>query len=157
MVGFNFAPSGWLNCDGSLQPISEYETLFNLIGTTYGGDGQSTFAMPDLRGRIPLHFGNSTIIGEMAGTETVTLTSSQMATHNHALIAVQTTGNLPGPASNLLAEPQVIDIYSGFPSNIILNPQTVTLTGGNQPHENMQPFLCIRFIISPFGIFPSQT
>lgn len=158
MFGGNFAPAGWAFCDGSLQAISENETLFNLIGTTYGGDGQSTFALPDLRGRVPIHFGSGFILAETGGVEDVTLTVSQVPAHSHPLLATANnagTANAPGSvlAQNTTYEPYISP--SSFPANTPLFPGSVAAVGGSQPHTNMQPFLCVSFIISLFGIFPS--
>ena len=164
MFAGNFAPVGWMFCQGQLLPISEEETLFNLIGTTYGGDGQSTFALPDLRGRVPLHMGNppsggSFVIGENGGVETVTLTQQQIPQHTHALQASNAVANAATPQSNLTGQ-AAAKLYHVLPPStgpVFLNPQSVTSTGGSQPHQNMQPYLCVSFIISLFGIFPSQT
>ena len=153
----NFAPAGWMFCEGQLLPISEYETLFNLIGTTYGGDGQSSFALPDLRGRLPLHFGNGFTLAETGGVETVTLTVSQMPAHSHPVLASSGPGNQVSPAGSLTATSAGVQIYvEDVPdSNFVVN--AVASVGGSQPHDNMQPYLCLDFIISLFGIFPSQT
>jgi microcystin-dependent protein len=156
----NFAPAGWMFCEGQLLPISENETLFNLIGTTYGGDGQSTFALPDLRGRIPLHQGNGFILAETGGVEEVTLTQSQIPSHSHALLAGTNPASTaaPGPAV-LPAATQLATItpYGTDNPPAVLHPQAVSQVGGSQPHTNFQPYLCVDFIISLFGIFPSQT
>lgn len=157
MFAGNFAPAGWMFCEGQLLPISENETLFQLIGTTYGGDGQSTFALPELRGRIPLHQGNGFILAETGGAETVTLTVNQIAAHSHPLVASSGLGNDPNPAANVLAESSVASLYqSGAPSTAMA-AQSVSSVGGSQPHENFQPYLCVNYIISLFGIFPSPT
>ena len=155
----NFAPAGWMFCEGQLLPISEYETLFNLIGTTYGGDGQSTFALPDLRGRIPLHFGNGFPLAETGGVETVTLTVSQIPAHAHAELATASTATTTAPKDAVpAAPPDVNTLPFGTDTPIIpLHPSSLTSTGGSQPHTNFQPYLCVDFIISLFGIFPSQT
>jgi microcystin-dependent protein len=161
MFGGTFAPAGWKFCDGSQMAISENETLFQLIGTTYGGDGQETFNLPDLRGRVPVHAGTfqgtSFLNGEFAGVETVTLNTQQMTRHNHAFGAstAGATGN--SPVGSLLAESVVLNIYEEAQTNAPLNTASIGPAGGNQPHENMQPFLCISFIISLYGVFPSQT
>lgn len=155
----NFAPVGWLLCNGALLPISEYETLFNLIGTTYGGDGQSTFAVPDLQGRMPLHQGSSHVMGESAGTETVTLTSAQIPAHSHGLSGSAALASTTSPAGGLpasLAEVTTFAYGSDQPLTT-LHPQSVSFAGGNQPHENMSPYLALTFIISAFGIYPSPT
>jgi microcystin-dependent protein len=163
MFAGNFAPNGWLFCQGQTLPISEYDALFNLIGTTYGGDGQSTFNVPNLASRLPVHMGsaqsgNTYQIGEQSGVETVTLTTQQIPNHTHALTAndsqpgnqVSPAGALPGISFN------VVPFINNSPS-ANFNASAITPAGGSQPHENMQPFLCINFIISLFGIFPSQT
>jgi microcystin-dependent protein len=156
MFAGNFAPAGWMFCEGQLLPISEFETLFNLIGTTYGGDGQSTFALPDLRGRIPLHFGNGFTLAETGGVETVTLTVSQIPAHTHPMLASADPGNLQSPQGNVTGD-VANKIYRAGAANIVMNPNAVGATGGSQPHNNFQPYLCVDFIISLFGIFPSQT
>jgi microcystin-dependent protein len=153
----NFAPAGWMFCEGQLLPISEYETLFNLIGTTYGGDGQATFGLPDLRGRIPLHQGNGFTLAETGGVETVTLTTQQMPQHNHALLATNLAGTQVNPGGNILGNSQGPQPYIQENPDGNLNAQALTLAGGSQPHNNFQPYLCVDFIISLFGIFPSQT
>ena len=157
MFAGNFAPAGWMFCEGQLLPISENETLFNLIGTTYGGDGQSTFALPDLRGRVPLHMGNGSTLAETGGVEEVTLTAQQMPAHSHPLTAASVTGDQvsPGgslPASSFNVTPYINDVPTGN-----MNAAAISSTGGSQPHNNFQPYLCVDFIISLFGIFPSQT
>ncbi|HYX30194.1 MAG TPA: tail fiber protein [Pyrinomonadaceae bacterium] len=158
MFAGNFAPAGWMFCEGQLLPISEYETLFNLIGTTYGGDGQSTFALPDLRGRIPIHQGNGFTLAETGGVETVTLTVSQIPAHSHAFLGSTATPNTTNPGTSVLAQPAG-NIYNSQPNPNLaaMAPQSITATGGSQPHDNFQPYLCVDFIISLFGIFPSQT
>ena len=157
MFAGNFAPAGWAMCEGQLLPISENETLFNLIGTTYGGDGQSTFALPDLRGRLPMHFGNSFVLAETGGVETVNLTISQIPAHAHPFLASTDPANSPNPGAHVLAETATTTPYFAGPPAVSLAPQSVTNTGGSQPHDNMQPYLCVNYIISLFGIFPSPT
>jgi microcystin-dependent protein len=156
MFAGNFAPAGWMFCEGQLLPISENETLFNLIGTTYGGDGQSTFALPDLRGRVPMHFGNGFTLAETGGVETVTLTSSQIPVHTHPMLASNDIPAASSPANNVIGHAAAKPFRAGTPS-VTLNPASVAGTGGSQPHNNFQPYLCVDFIISLFGIFPSQT
>jgi microcystin-dependent protein len=156
MFAGNFAPAGWMFCEGQLLPISQYETLFNLIGTTYGGDGQSTFALPDQRGRIPLHFGNGFTLAENGGVETVTLTVAQIPAHTHAMLASNDVPTQSTPAAQVSGQ-AAAKIYRAGTASIALNPNAVGSTGGSQPHNNFQPYLCIDFIISLFGIFPSQT
>jgi microcystin-dependent protein len=157
MFAGNFAPAGWMFCEGQLLPISENETLFQLIGTTYGGDGESTFALPDLRGRIPLHQGNGFILAETGGAEEITLTVNQIPAHSHPAIASTDPAGQGNPANQVLgnsqgAQPYIEDVPQGA-----MSPQSVTSTGGSQPHTNFQPYLCVDFIISLFGIFPSPT
>lgn len=157
MFGGNFAPAGWMFCEGQLLPISENETLFQLIGTTYGGDGQSTFALPDLRGRIPIHQGNGFVLAETGGAEEITLTVNQIAAHSHPLLASNAVSNDPNPAGNTLAESSIVSMYQAAAPNAPMAPQAMSPTGGSQPHTNFQPYLCVDFIISLFGIFPSPT
>jgi microcystin-dependent protein len=157
MFAGNFAPAGWMFCEGQLLPISENETLFNLIGTTYGGDGQSTFALPDLRGRIPLHQGNSFILAETGGSEEITLPVSQIPAHSHQLLGTSNPGQESQPDGKVLARNTGIDSYLQDSGQTALNPSSITSTGGSQPHTNFQPYLCIDFIISLFGIFPTPT
>jgi microcystin-dependent protein len=156
MFAGNFAPAGWMFCEGQLLPISEYETLFQLIGTTYGGDGQSTFALPDLRGRIPIHQGNGFILAETGGVETVTLTVSQIPAHSHPMLASTNFGNTAQPNNLILGASSTFDLYIDSPASNAMAP-AVGPTGGSQPHDNFQPYLCVDFIISLFGLFPSPT
>lgn len=157
MFAGNFAPAGWMFCDGQLVPISEYETLFNLIGTTYGGDGQSTYALPDLRGRIPFHFGNGFTIGERGGVETVTLTSAQIPSHSHPLLANSQTATDALPTPSSVPSSPSVQMYASRTPFQAMAPAAVSSVGGNQPHENRPPYLAVSFIISMFGIFPSQS
>lgn len=157
MFGGNFAPAGWMFCEGQLLPISENETLFQLIGTTYGGDGENTFALPDLRGRIPIHQGNGFILAETGGAEEITLTVSQIPAHTHSLLASNANGGTTLPENNLHAKSTSNEPYSPFDANVPLRPTSISLVGGSQPHTNFQPYLCVSFIISLFGIFPSPT
>lgn len=165
MFGFGRVPTGWQACDGSLLAISEYETLFALVGTTYGGDGQTTFAVPDLRGRVPIHQGTGPglspyVIGEIAGTETVTLVAGQMPAHTHAVQATSaaattaTPGNtvMPGAVSGDTMYATDITGLTGIPTS----PQSVGPDGGTQPHENCMPTLTVQYCIAWAGIFPSQ-
>ena len=157
MFAGNFAPAGWMFCEGQLLPISENETLFQLLGTTYGGDGQSTFALPDLRGRIPLHQGNGFILAETGGAEEITLTVSQIPAHSHAFLATTTAASTPNVAGALPAKGLLSELYWGDVPDVNLAPGAVGSTGGSQPHTNFQPYLCVDFIISLFGLFPSAT
>jgi microcystin-dependent protein len=160
MFAGSFAPAGWQFCDGSILPISENEVLFQLIGTTYGGDGESTFAVPNLCGRLPVHMGTGPSgttyqIGEMAGVEDVTLTVQQIPPHTHPMMGSANTATGPTPAGQVYA---AADIYSAPASSPInMSPQSITPEGGSQPHSNIQPYLVVSYIISLFGIFPSQT
>ena len=156
MFGGSFPPNGWAFCDGSLIPISENDTLFNLIGTTYGGDGQSTFALPDLRGRLPIHRSGSIAQGQSGGVETVTLTVQQLPVHTHAFLGTSNQGGSTNPPANVVAQIPGGNAYIQDVASVALNPQSMLSTGGSQPHENLQPFLCISFIISLYGIYPTQ-
>jgi microcystin-dependent protein len=156
MFAGNFAPAGWMFCEGQLLPISEYETLFQLIGTTYGGDGQSTFALPDLQGRLPIHQGNGFVLAETGGAEEITLTTNQIPAHTHTPMAQSATGTQAGPGGGVWAASS-LRLFNEFNPASLVSPQSILPTGGSQPHTNFQPYLCISFIISLFGIFPSQT
>lgn len=156
MFAGNFAPAGWMFCGGQLLPIAEYETLFQLIGTTYGGDGQSNFGLPDLRGRLPVHMGNGFTLAQTGGVEDSVLTVNQIPVHSHAFIADSRPASTAQPAGATVAEAQA-DLYTVPGSQGSMNAQSVTPAGGSLPHTNMQPYLCVDFIISLFGIFPSPT
>ena len=152
------APRGWAPCHGQLLSITENQPLFSLLGTTYGGDGQETFALPDLRGRLPMHFGNEFILAETGGVEEVTLTVQQTPAHTHPMLASQNTGTGSNPGGNVLDQMSgAILMYKAQPATAALSPKAVGGTGGSQPHTNFQPYLCINFIISLFGIFPTQS
>ncbi len=157
MFAGNFAPVGWMFCEGQLLPISENETLFQLIGTTYGGDGQQTFALPDLRGRVPVHQGNGFILAETGGAEEITLTGNQIPAHSHALFASTNIATQSSPAGNVVAQSTAADLYVEDTATASLHPTAIAPSGGSQPHTNLQPYLCFNFIISLFGIFPSPT
>ena len=159
MFAGNFPPVGWMFCEGQLLPISENETLFQLIGTTYGGDGESTFALPDLRGRLPLHQGNGFILAETGGVEEVTLTTQQIPIHTHALLGSTANASSADTAGNVGARVTVAAVFPYGTDNPPqpLSPLAIGSVGGSQPHNNFQPYLCINFIISLFGIFPSPT
>ncbi len=157
MFAGNFAPAGWMFCEGQLLPISEYETLFNLIGTTYGGDGQSTFALPDLRGRLPIHQGGGFILAENGGVEEVTLTTSQIPSHTHAMLGSGDIANSPNPGASVIARSGQVNMLFNGNTAAQMSASSVTSDGGSQPHSNFQPYLCVDFIISLFGVFPSQT
>jgi microcystin-dependent protein len=157
MFAGNFAPAGWMFCEGQLLPISENETLFQLIGTTYGGDGESTFALPDLRGRIPIHQGNGFILAETGGAEEITLTVQQIPAHTHAFLASTAGATSNDPAGAVCAQSGQRAIYTEDTTTTNLAPTAISPVGGSQPHTNFQPYLCVDFIISLFGIFPSPT
>lgn len=159
MFAGSFAPAGWMFCDGALLPISENDALFTLLGTMYGGDGQETFGLPNLQSRVPIHKGQGPglstnyIQGESAGVESVSLTLQQIPIHTHALLASNTTGTSKDPVGNTPAVSEG-DVYVGGSSSNPLSAQAITPAGGSQPHDNLQPYLTISFIISLFGIFP---
>lgn len=159
IVGFNFAPPGWELCQGQLLPISQFDALYNLIGTTYGGDGVSTFALPDLRGRVPMHQGSSYVQGQSGGSETVTLQTAHLPSHSHLPLADGTGANSPSPVGavwgNAGGNGTPYSDQTGA-ANAPMSSQAVGVAGGGQPHENMLPFLCVNFIIAVFGIYPSQ-
>ena len=159
MFGGNFAPAGWRTCDGQLLPISENETLFQLIGTTYGGDGQSTFALPDLRGRVPVHMAAGHILAQTFGVESVTLTTAQIPSHQHAMNASLAISSLTGPSGSMVADSSLAGAKIYTPTSLAsatLSPGALGGAGGDQPHDNLMPYLCVNFIISLFGIYPSQ-
>ena len=156
MFAGSFAPAGWAFCDGQLLPISENDALFALIGTTYGGDGQETFALPELRGRSPIHQGNNHVLAESGGTETVTLTVNQAAAHIHPQTATSASATDTTPTGKVFAA-STTDLYVPTGPYVPLAPAAVGPSGGSQPHDNRQPYLTVSFIISLFGIFPSQS
>src|SRR5689334_3736781 len=156
MFGGNFPPNGWAFCNGALIPISENDALFNLIGTTYGGDGQETFALPNLQSRVPVHVGPGFALGQSGGTESVTLTVSQIPSHSHVPLCNSANGGPAGPAAGFGAQNSQNLYSTDAPSLAMLNG-VLGSTGGSQPHDNMIPFLAINFILSLFGVFPSQT
>jgi microcystin-dependent protein len=157
MFAGNFAPAGWMFCEGELLPISENETLFSLIGTTYGGDGQSTFALPDLRGRVPIHMGSSYTLAETGGVESITLTVSQIPVHSHPLLASALPATDSSPQGHVLAQTRATYLYKIDSPSTPMSANAIASAGGSQPHDNFQPYLCVNFIISLFGVFPSQT
>jgi microcystin-dependent protein len=155
IFGGNFAPVGWLLCQGQLLPISQYDVLFNLIGTTYGGDGQNTFALPDLSSRIPYHQGSGYVLGQTGGVEQVTLTQQQIPVHTHTANANTPNANQPGPAGNVWGAGTLSGYSASQSANVTMNASALLSAGGSQPHENMPPFLCLNFIIATEGIYPS--
>jgi microcystin-dependent protein len=167
MFGGSFAPAGWMTCDGQLLPISEYDTLFNLIGTTYGGDGQSTFALPNLAARTPIHMGSNGVstytLADNGGVTSVTLTTNQIPSHTHPIVADNNGATSGSPTNHYLANTPAGNLYTvpgSAPHPPLfqnMNAGTLPVQGGSQPHDNMQPYLAITFIISLFGIYPSPT
>jgi microcystin-dependent protein len=158
MFAGNFAPQGWMFCEGQLLSIAENDALFNLIGTTYGGDGQSTFALPDLRGRLPIHQGNNFTLAQNGGAEQVTLTANLIPAHTHPFLASGNIASSSSPVNQVPAITQAATVtpYGTDAPQVQLNSSSVGLVGGSQPHSNFQPYLCVDFIISLFGVFPSQ-
>jgi microcystin-dependent protein len=159
LVGFNFAPAGWMLCQGQLLAISEYSTLFNLIGTYYGGDGQTTFGLPDLRGRAAIHAGTLSggptyVLGQIAGTETVTLTTQQIPAHSHTIGANSATGTVSTPGGNTFAAGALNQYQTTAPSTTA--PMLASM-GGSQPHDNLMPYLTASYVISLYGVYPSQS
>ena len=154
VVSFNFPPKGWALCNGQFLPINQNQALFSLLGTMYGGNGQTTFALPDLRGQTPIHF-NTNTQGSKGGQQAHTISISEMPLHTHVLQASNTAGNVANPSGSTLA--QASNVYSANQGNLVaLNPASVTNVGGSQAHQNMQPFLTLNFCIALIGIFPSQ-
>jgi microcystin-dependent protein len=157
LVSFNFPPKGWALCNGQLLPINQNQALFALLGTTYGGNGQTNFALPNLRGRVPIHFGSGHTLGEAAGSTAVTVNIQQLPMHIHFLQGTSTDGNVKSPLNNILARavatPYTQPAAGGFTT---FPPDAVTNVGGSQPHNNMMPYLVLNFIIALQGIFPSQ-
>jgi microcystin-dependent protein len=158
----NFGPNGWMTCQGQQLPISEYDTLFTLIGTTYGGDGQETFNLPDLQGRVPVHMGQGPGIaqayqlGDKAGVETVTLNTQQIPGHNHSFFASTAGGSDASPENALLASPPSVTMFLSSTPTQTLAPASVLSSGGSQPHDNLMPVVALQYIISLFGVFPHQ-
>ncbi len=162
MFAGNFAPRGWAFCNGQLMPISQNTALFSLLGTTYGGDGRSTFALPDLRGRVPLHAGQGSglsdyPLGSRGGSEQVALTTEQLPAHSHALLASDAEGNQRSPANHTLATPEESLLYSAAEPTVAMAKDAIAPTGSNQPHENRQPYLAVNYIIALFGLFPTRS
>jgi microcystin-dependent protein len=168
MAGFNFAPVGWALCDGQLLAISQNPVLFNLIGTTYGGDGEITFQLPNLQGRIPINQGqgpglSSYVMGQLAGSEAVALVPTQLPQHSHALQANVDPASSANPPGDYLARASIpslpsggVPVYAAASAAAAMNAGAIAGSGASQPHDNMMPFQCVTFIISLFGVFPSQ-
>jgi microcystin-dependent protein len=155
MISFNFAPKGWALCNGQLLPINQNQALFSILGTTYGGNGQTTFALPDLRGRAPVHTGDGVVLGERAGEENHTLTVQEMPAHTHTVPASNLPATLGDPSNAVWASSSGEAAFAGAPTGA-MSASAATSVGGSQPHPNMQPFLVIQFVIALQGIFPSQ-
>ncbi|GAB2511929.1 phage tail protein [Lysobacter humi (ex Lee et al. 2017)] len=164
LLAFNFDPAGWAACDGRLLPISEHDALFTLLGTTFGGDGQETFALPDLRGRVPVHMGqgpglSARVLGELGGVEAVTLTSQQIPAHSHALLATTAGATSTSPAGRMPAAVSGDTFYVTTPTGntaALMSAQALAAGGGSQPHENCMPTLTMQYCISLYGIYPQQ-
>jgi microcystin-dependent protein len=154
IVSFNFAPKGWALCNGQILPINQNQALFSLLGTTYGGDGRTTFALPNFQGRAPIHVGNGFILGQLGGEESHTVITSEMPAHTHSVQASSGGPNQGSPAGNMWAN-QGGNLYGTAP-NAIMQPTAVASVGGSQSHANVQPYLCLNFIIALQGIFPSR-
>ena len=157
MFAGNFAPVGWALCQGQTLAIAENDVLFSLIGTTYGGDGQTTFNLPNLSSRLPIHQGNSYVAGQSGGVEQVTLAAQQLPAHSHPLQAAHVTGDQVTPSGNLPANSFNVTPYINDSPTGSMNANAISSIGGSQPHDNVQPYLCINFIISLFGVYPSQS
>jgi microcystin-dependent protein len=155
IVSFNFPPKGWALCNGQLLPINQNQALFALLGTRYGGNGQTNFALPNLRGRLPIHMSSSHTLGEAAGSTSVTVNIQQLPTHTHFVQATNVAATLDDPTNNVFGQSGA-NLYSAFSSAAAMGPQMVTSVGGSQPHNNMMPYLVLNFIIALQGIFPSQ-
>jgi microcystin-dependent protein len=157
MIAIPFAPAGWMFCAGQSLAIAENDSLFQLIGTTYGGDGVSTFNLPDLRGRLPMHFDSTYSLAQMAGSETVTLSTQQMPRHNHMFVASTNIATQLGPLNNTLAQSTLAKMYYADVADQVLASNSILGNVGSLPHDNLQPFLCVSFIISLYGIYPPPT
>src|ERR1700688_381377 len=157
-VGFNFAPRGWALCNGQLMPISQNTALFSLLGTTYGGNGTTTFALPDLQSRVPVHQGSSYIMGQVGGVENVTLTTQEIPAHSHAIVATSNAATLKRPVTNTFyaASSSGNNFYEAGTTLTALASNTVSSAGVGQPHSNIQPYLTLNWCVSLFGIFPSR-
>lgn len=155
MVGFNFAPRGWAFCDGQILPIAQNQSLYSLLGTTYGGDGRTSFALPDLRSRTPIHRNDAHYLGQKGGAETVTLTAAEIAAHTHTTKASSSPGDNPTPSSDILASAELYRDPEAT-TTTALRSGTVTNAGGGQAHDNMQPYLTLSFCIALQGLYPSR-
>lgn len=155
IITWNFPPKGWAFCNGALLPINQNQALFVLLGTTYGGNGQTTFALPELRGRTPIHQGQGFIMGQSGGEEFHTITQGETPTHIHFMSAVSEAGDTTAPSNNWLAR-SATEPYRAFSNPTTMEPSSITYVGGNQPHENRQPYLVLNFVIALQGVFPSR-
>ena len=156
LVAFDFVPPGWARCDGQVLPINQNQALFSLLGTMYGGNGQTTFALPDFRGKVPIHVGAGFTQGQVGGQYAHTVTQSEMPQHIHFMNVTNNDGSSPNPGSTVILSKAVANAYGPATSLVTMNPASITSTGGSQPHENKQPFLVLNFIIALQGIFPSR-
>jgi len=157
IYGFNFPPRGWAQCDGQILPINQYQSLYSLLGTTYGGDGRTTFALPDLRGRTPVHPGaDGVTLGQKTGEETHQLSADEIPAHTHTARASSADGDNPNPAGRALASTAPSEVYHGATNLTAMKPLTIANVGGNQGHDNMQPFTTLNFCIALTGVFPSR-
>ena len=156
IVGFNYAPQGWAMCNGQLLPINQNQALFSLLGTIYGGNGQTTFALPNFRGRVPVHFGNGHNIGEAAGSSAVTISQQTMPAHIHFCNVTNNDASEANPTGTSLLSKSVANSFGPFGAATTMNNQTIGNVGGSQPHTNQQPYLVLNFIIALQGVFPSQ-
>lgn len=155
IISWNYSPKGWAFCNGQFLPINQNQALFSLLGTMYGGNGQTTFALPDLRGRVPLHMGSGFTEGQAAGQPSHTVTISEMPAHNHFVQVSNATATQQSDFNNILASAPISN-FGSFANLTTLHPASITNVGGSQPHENMQPYLCLNYIIALQGAFPSQ-
>jgi microcystin-dependent protein len=154
IVSFNFPPKGWALCNGQFMPINQNQALFALLGTSFGGNGQTTFALPNFQGRLPVHVGNGHILGESGGEASVTLSAQAMPTHTHVLQATSANGGTANPSNAYLGA--VNNAYGAASNLTTLSPSSVTSAGGGRPHNNMMPYLVLNFVIALQGIFPSR-
>jgi microcystin-dependent protein len=156
IISWNFAPQGWAFCNGQFLPINQNQALFSLLGTMYGGNGQTTFALPDFRGKVPIHVGSGHTQGEVGGQPAHTLTLSELPQHIHFMQVTNNTGTTQNPGNSVILSKSVANSFGGFTEVVAMNAGSITAVGGSQPHENRQPFLVLNFIIALQGIFPSR-